>query len=270
MPPKNIHVQAHRGASSELLENTLPAFERAMEVGADSIELDVHLTKDGEVIVYHDFELTPLYCRDNKGNAIASTILIHSLTLQELMQFDCMNAQRLRVSNHLGISERRIPTLGQVMELFSKSKDPRANQMVIDIEIKRDPRHPEWSASPGTLVAKVVDLVKHKGFLKKSRVRSFDFSILTEMRKQAPEIEIAMLTEGKLEPHLSEFHRLSPKIWAPYFGALTASEIRTVQLAKAWVIPYTVNQPKDWQAMLDLGVDGMTTDNPRGLREYLG
>src|SRR4051794_28695822 len=103
---QHFHIQAHRGARAECPENTMAAFERALEIGADSVELDVHMTKDGQIAVFHDFYM----------NAVA----VHSMTLSELQKKD-----------------PRIPALKDVFERF------RNENFIVDVEIKSDERYPD-------------------------------------------------------------------------------------------------------------------------------
>ena len=111
---KQVQVYAHRGASAYAPENTLPAFALAMEQGADGIELDIHLTKDGELVVIHDEKV------DRTTNG---TGLVKDYTLAELRGLCADNGME-------GFSEARIPTLREVLALV------RPGNMKVNIEIK--------------------------------------------------------------------------------------------------------------------------------------
>ena len=111
---KQIKIYAHRGASAYAPENTLPAFQAAMEQGADGIELDVHLSRDGELVVIHDEEL------DRTTNG---TGLVKDHTLAELKKLCADNGMS-------GYGDVRIPTLQEVLELVKPSG------MLVNIELK--------------------------------------------------------------------------------------------------------------------------------------
>lgn len=264
-----FHVQAHRGACAEYLENTLPAFARAIEVGADSIELDVHMTKDGHLVLYHDFELDARYCRDREGNFLKSNIPIRSLTLKEIKEMDPVDDRRIRVKNPQSIDERRIPTLEEVFQLFQNSKHPNARRMIIDIEVKSEPDHPEWSPDPKTFAKAVLDSVRKNWNFEQTAVRSFDHRVLEEVKKVKPDLTIAALTDTGFKDFERVARELKPAVLSPEKDSISKDEVAKVQSYGVKVIPFTVNEPADWERMFALGMDGVTTDNPKALIAYL-
>jgi glycerophosphoryl diester phosphodiesterase len=106
----NIHsceIHAHRGARDTFPENTIPAFSHAWENGADLIELDVQVTKDGIVVVHHNFELNPDICCREGGEAILDTPLLHSINLEELKKLDFGTKTSQEFPDQKKLRERR-------------------------------------------------------------------------------------------------------------------------------------------------------------------
>jgi glycerophosphoryl diester phosphodiesterase len=267
--PRDFFVQAHRGASAEYLENTLPAFTRAIEVGADSVELDIHVTKDGALIIHHDFELDPAHTRDVDGKPLPRNVAIHSLTLAELQKLDVVDDRRIQVKNPQSMAARRLPTLDQVFTLFKNSKNPHAKKMVIDIEVKSAPNHPEWSPDPATFAQRVVETIRKSGGENPVVVRSFDHRILKEMRKLDPKVALGALTDPSFTDYAGLLREVHPQILAPNFISVTPELVAQAHQMGAKVVPYTVNEKADWDRAMKLGLDGVTTDHPRALLAHL-
>jgi glycerophosphoryl diester phosphodiesterase len=267
---EGFHVQAHRGACAEQMENTLPAFARAIEVGADSIELDVHLTKDGELVVYHDFALNPKFTTLADGTRLPRPVLVHELTTAQLKSVDVLETTRLRTPNTLTAKERKIPTLEEVFSLFNQSPLPHAARMTIDIEVKSDPAHPRYAASPREMAEKLLSAISAHWDFDRVVVRSFDHRVLREARKLNPDLRIAALTDRHYVNYRRLADSLRPNIIAPP-STYSLYSFWTTQIHHRGIhiMPYTVNDPTEWGRLIALGVDGITTDDPRGLITYL-
>ena len=253
-----FHVQAHRGASCELQENTVPSFRKAIEVGADSIELDVHVSKDGVVVVFHDFLVSPKSCQ-----GIRSEVPIHSLSWTEISHLEVRNPKRLRQFHHIEGDEAKIPKLIDVFQALTN--DP----ITIDIEMKTDLGHPDWSVSPKEFAEKVVaDIEAHwKG--KAVALRSFDYRILEEVRRLNATLPIIALTPDSLTEYQAIAEALKPVLIAPWKDSITKEQIGWLKKMGIEVMPYTVNKKEDWEKFRDWGAFGVTTDDPRGLIAFL-
>ena len=170
-------VIAHRGANKIAPENTLSAFKKALETGADGIETDVQLTKDGKMVMHHNYTIDA----NSNGNG-----RIDSHTLEELRQFDfgIVKGEEFR--------GEKIPTLDEVLEI---SKDFK----VINIELKA----PMDRNIP--YVKMVADAVVKSGLMDKIIISAFDHSLLNEMKKYNSEIKVGVLISGELPRRLLEF-----------------------------------------------------------------
>lgn len=269
MGQRKIHVQAHRGACSEFAENTLPAFHRAVELKVDSIELDVHLTADEDIVVFHDFEITPEWCRDKLGNPVKTSLPVWEMKSKELQSLEIRVDRRLANKRSLSPQETKIPTLNEVFESVKKWDQEFQHQTILDIEIKREDLIEKKAPSAEKMVSRVVSLLKEEWSLKKSVIRSFDLSVLDELRRQAPEIPLALLTYQSNIPVIEFYQRLQPQIWAPHYKDLTAANIQQALELGVEVIPYTVNTVREFESLISLGVSGLTTDDPTLLLQFL-
>ena len=243
-----LHIQAHRGASAELMENTLPAFQRAFEIGVDSVELDIHRTKDGRLVVFHDEAFNPAYSHGFTGK-------ISDLTLAEIQAVDFLDPRRLKAPNSLSREERKIPALEEVLALAANFR------AIVDIEIK-------LTADPKGLAQLLLDTIRKHSRIDKVVVRSFELGPLSEMRKSNKEIQLAYLTESGVDRFHEVVGEIQPKIWAPRFDSLTGAMVGKIHQKGVQAIPWTVNDPKDWARLITMGVDGMTTDDPARLKKF--
>jgi glycerophosphoryl diester phosphodiesterase len=162
-------VVAHRGASSDLPENTLAAFEAAVEVNADMIELDVRLTADGVPVVLHDHDLGRT--TDRSGG-------VHELTLAEVKRADASRGWA---------SRQAVPTLAEVLELL------RGTPTGVDVEIKNLPWEPGHDPEDA-VVGAVLDVLADEGFSGSVLLSSFNPRTLERARALAPEVPTGLLT----------------------------------------------------------------------------
>jgi glycerophosphoryl diester phosphodiesterase len=266
----DVHVQAHRGASADRIENTLAAFQRAIEIGATSVELDVHVTRDGHLVVYHDFALDPKTTRRSDGTPLPGPIPINSLTLLELQAMQVHDTHRLTGPDVSTPADRRIPTLAEVFALFRNSPHPNAKKMIIDIEIKSDPAQPKLSPAPAEFARKVVDSIQANWERDRTVVRSFDHRTLTEVRKLEPRLVLAALTDEGFTGYERLARELKPNIISPHRTSFTRADVEHLHSRGIQVIPWTVNRAEDWDRLLGWGVDGLTTDDPQRLIDHMG
>lgn len=188
MRPWNI---AHRGGAGLRPENTLAAFRHAVELGADGAELDVQLSRDGHVVVFHDFRLKPDICRDAHGVWLTTpTPLIKDLTLRELQTFDIGRAdpysEYARAHPDLvGVDGERISTLEDVVEIAKTSGET----FRLFVELKTSFEDRTISALPEVLAEASVDIIRRHNFLDRTIFVGFDWHGLLHVKKLVPEAE---------------------------------------------------------------------------------
>jgi glycerophosphoryl diester phosphodiesterase len=229
-PPEVI---AHRGASRERIENTLPAFVRAEELGADAIELDVHATRNGIVVVHHD----PVPQGTPEDPALAD-VPIARLTLKEL--------RRISLAPNTGI-----PTLAQVLRTVRAP-------MRMYVEIKGR-----------GIEAAVVDTIRASPEPDRCAVHGFDHRVVPRVRSIAPEIPGGVLSSSYLIDTVHALRAAGARDYWVWWEHADQALCDAVHEAGGRVIAWTVNDPTAAAALAQLGVDGVCTDDVPAIRAAL-
>ena len=249
----HVHAQlivAHRGASHDAPENTLAAFKLAWEQGADAIEGDFHLTKDGQIICIHDADTKRVAGIDKK---IAAT------DFTELRTMDVGSWK------HAKFASERMPTLEEVLAIVPEKKQ-------IFIEIKCGPQ-----VVP--VLRKQVESAKLKP--EQMVVISFNAQVIAEVRTQIPQIKAHWLTSYKQDKETKQWKPTQEEALATLkkIGAsgldtnahatIDAGFVKQLREAKMEFHCWTVDDPKVAKRFIALGVDSITTNRPAWLREQL-
>ncbi|HSV55166.1 MAG TPA: glycerophosphodiester phosphodiesterase, partial [Burkholderiaceae bacterium] len=285
-------VQGHRGARGLLPENTLPAFERALEVGVNTLELDIGITADGVVVVSHDPYLNPFITRDASGQWLAGPKgpFLKSLSLAQLQTYDVgrikpdspyattFNTQQPRDGT-------RVPTLAS---LFDRVKALGAGDVRFNIETKINPTLADDTAGPEEMTRALLKAIRDAGMASRVTVQSFDWRTLKLVQQYEPAIPTVYLTvqtanndntrDGSWTAGLKfADHGSAPKmvkaaggtVWSPNGGAVTEALVKEAQAMGLKVIPWTINLPADMERLIGWGVNGIITDYPDRLREVM-
>ncbi len=297
MTAQAIEVQGHRGARGLLPENTIPAFERAIELGVDVLELDLGLTRDGVPVVHHDRVLNPDRTRDAAGAWLSGPgPFIRTLDLAELSEFDVGRAApggktAEQFPEQASRDGTRIPTLSEVLAL---GRRPGAGAIRFNLETKLTPLAPEETAGPEEFARSVVAVLRAEGMLGRANVQSFDWRVLFEARRLAPELSTVCLTaeqswldnvhRGRPDPSpwtagldVGAFGGSVPRmveaagcaVWSPYYRDLTAEAVAEAHALGLKVVVWTVNEADEMLALARMGVDGIITDYPDRAIEVL-
>jgi glycerophosphoryl diester phosphodiesterase len=256
-PP--ILVHGHRGAAAVRPENTIPSFAEAIRAGADYIELDLHATRDDQLVVAHDFEINTAICRGPGGKRA-----IRSLTLAEVRQYDCGSLTLPSFPRQVAVPGTRIPALGEVFDLVAKH--PRVK---VNVEIKSSDKHPDFSPAPDAFCRMVAAAIRARKMEKRVLVQSFDFRIVKAMAKAAPELELAALYGTGNRDFTDIARETGVRMVNPHFKLITEAKVRAAHAAGIRIMAWTVDRPEDWPTVLATGVDGIITNDPAGLIEYL-
>jgi glycerophosphoryl diester phosphodiesterase len=254
----SIVVHGHRGARAVLPENTMAAFEHAIAAGADFIELDVAVTRDNVPVISHDPVLPESLCTGPAG-----TRTVREMTFEEVRRFECGSRTNPAFPKQKAAPGARIPSLDEVLALPGKFH--------FNIELKSYPDRPALTPAPDEFARLVYDVIRTRGVEDRALVQSFDFRPLRELRKIAPTIRISALLGGKDTRDWIEVSREAGGaiIIAPEQSLVTRERVEAAHKAGLKVIPWTVNEPADWQRLIGLGVDGIITDDPAALLNTL-
>jgi len=233
--PSRPLVIAHRGASGDRPENTLSAFQLAVEQRADMIETDLHLSRDDAIVIRHDPDL-------------ASLGLQRAIRATELAQIRSLDA---------GAGET-IPILDEVLDRFG-------SKIAFNLEIKSG----SDGAYPG-LEAAALGAVESRGLLASTLFSSFCDGVLARLRALSPTARLAVLVSRRRSRGVLERARaVGAEALNPWFGLASAGFIDLAHADGFAVYPYTVDALAEMRRCLEAGVDGLFTNHPDRLRELL-
>ncbi len=283
-------LQGHRGARGHAPENTLAAFDRALAMGVNTLELDIGITQDGVPVITHDPKLNPNITRDATGQWLETPgPAIRSLTLAQVQSYDVGRIKpgtgyAQTFAQQQGRDGERIPTLAA---LFALVNQRGAQHVRFNIETKLNPNDPQGTADPATFVRALLDVIDSHGMAKRVSLQSFDWRTLREANRVAPNIRTVCLTvrqnwqdnvgaKGKwtdgitLEEHGGQVPRMVKAAgcgtWSPLFSELDEAQLSEAQRLGLKTVVWTVNQSADIERMLKLGVDGIISDYPDRVR----
>lgn len=253
VPPHRLVKVAHRGGAGLAPENTLAAFRAGLAQGADALELDVHLSRDGELVVIHDASVART--TNSRGE-------VGEMTLAELRELDAS-------ARFLGppVERQRIPTLREVVEL---AKGRAALQ--VEIKVRSD-----GSRYPG-IESRVVDVLRRGGMLDDAVILSFDFPTLAAIKALEPNLRTCALIS---RAYLTKVGTRGPAavaeqmatLGAAFVGVektwLTAPLYRELRARGLGVGVWTVDDPIEMRGFASMGVDFITSNRPDLLREAL-
>ena len=225
-------VFGHRGAMASAPMNTLAAFQLAIDQGADGVELDAHLSRDGQIIVLHDFTVDAT--TDGRGPAA-------DLTLAELKQLD---AGAWFSADSAG---ERIPTLDEVFAAF-------AGKLYFNVELK------SRLADLDALAAAAADCIRHHGMTAQTLVSSFDARLLQRFHSVSPEVMLGYL-HGRNRP-AALMDQVPHQARHPWHEQIDPAYMRWARDAGYLVNAWTVNDAQRVRTLKALGVNGIIADSP--------
>jgi glycerophosphoryl diester phosphodiesterase len=279
----DLEIQGHRGTRSLRPENTLPAFSKAIEGGATTLEIDILVTADNQLVIYHDFFLNKDLCTYLDGTPITKEVLVRSLTLEEIKTLDAGSKANPDFPAQLLIPGTQVPTLQELFDFINTSSHPNAKKVRLNIELKRDLRFPEWTLPPEKLADAVITQVRRNGFSDRVYYSSIDFEVLAAVRKVDPKAEMGFIfnyqsidvasilnPDAGLDFLIDMSTLLKVNILSPEHDLLKSTQdVLFLQNKGFRVIPWSVNDPKRWAELIDMGVDGVISDDPNGLVYFI-
>jgi glycerophosphoryl diester phosphodiesterase len=296
-PPQTAQafdLQGHRGARGLAPENTLPGFARALAIGVDTLETDIAISRDGVLLIAHDPALNPNITRGPDGQWLATRgPLIFHTPFAELQRYDVGRLKpgtryASQFPDQQAVDGTRLPALADLFALVKRAGKP---QLRLSLETKINPLAPDDTAAPEPFAQALIAAVRDAGLASRTSIQSFDWRTLQVVQRDAPEIDTVYLTARQrwldnvgsgpatpwtaglaLQDHGSVpklIHAAGGKVWSSYFGDLDAAQVKEAQALGLQVLAWTVNEPTQIEAMLDLGVDGIISDRPDRVREAM-
>ena len=258
-----MDIQGHRGCRGLFPENTIPAFEHALELGVSTLELDVVISKDKKVIVSHEAFMSHLISRTPEGNAIEEThekdFNLYELTYEEIKEFDCGSSLHPKYPEQKNLSVHK-PSLGDMV----KRMEEISNSHMYNIEIKRTPEgdniyHPDYREFADLLIRELNQL----NISDRTTVQCFDVETLQYLKKSYPDVPLVYLiaNENSFEENI-EILGFDPYCYSPHFSLVNQDLVSNCKSKKIQLIPWTVNDKNDMIQLIKLGVDGIISDYP--------
>jgi len=276
--PPSFDVQGHRGCRGLMPENTVPAFLKALDLGATTLEMDVVISKDKQVVVSHEpyfnaaFSITP----DGKpvDKKEQKNLVLYQMDYADIKRYDVGSNGNGSYPEQAKLKIYK-PLLSEVMaqaETYRKAKN--LPSFSYNIEIKSEPSEYNKSqpepAAFCDLVQAVLKATSSPEGVTPDRIviQSFDFAMLKHWKQQAdagnyPKVRLSALVENLRSPEKNiDALGFTPDIYSPNFRLLSQNKIARLHDRGIKVIPWTVNQRNDMKRLKTWGVDGLITDYP--------
>ena len=262
--------QGHRGARGLYPENTIGAMSEALKYPeVTTLELDVVISKDGEVVVSHEPWMGEEICLNPKGKAVKErAINLYKLTYKEIAKYDCGRKVHPRFPEQKKIKETK-PLLRTLLKETEQMVQASGRKIEYNIEIKSTPEDEKDGFQPavGEFTDKVIKVINESVGARRVYIQSFDWRVLEYLHKTYPDFKTVALIEEAFEPE-STLKKLSfaPTVFSPYFKNLSADHVKYFRKRGIMVVPWTVNEVEDMKNVLRLGVDGIITDYPNRIQ----
>lgn len=279
-----MQIQGHRGARGLVPENTLPSFERALDLEVDVLELDLHLSKDGQPVIWHDAHVRASKCESGSSGIVPAPTkqgtpesAIRGIEAASLRKLSChLNPDPTRFPDQRPVEgDYGVVSLDELFAFVSayatdptKSASQRANAATVEfnIETKRKPDQPEFigdafdGANPGLFERAVIGSIKTHGLESRVVLQSFDHRSIWAASTLSSTIRLAALE--KETGNLEELANKGAHIWSPRHTLVTPATLKRAHAAGLLVIPWTINDRVRMDELVAMGVDGIITDRP--------
>jgi glycerophosphoryl diester phosphodiesterase len=265
-----LDKQGHRGCRGLMPENTIPGFLKAIDLGVNTLEMDVVFTQDNQVILSHEPFFNHEIATLPNGEFVLETnekiLNIYKMPYSEVVKYDVGLKAHPRFPQQLKIKAQK-PLLSQLIdtvEKYAKSKKRRA--LYYNIETKTTPQsdgvfHP----NPKEFVDLLMAVIIEKKIKKRVIIQSFDIRTLQYLHRIYPKIKTALLIEDFDKKEFSQQLidlGFTPTIYSPAYELVTQQLVQECKAKKVKLIPWTVNDVENIKILLKLGVDGIITDYP--------
>lgn len=272
---QQFDIQGHRGCRGLMPENSIAGFLKAIDLGVTTLELDVVISRDSQVLVSHEPWLSSIICKSPTGEDITEGSErdwnLYQMNYEEIARCDCGQRSHPRFPDQqLSFSAK--PLLAQVIDTvegyLAANKLPPVSY---NIETKSDPqRDGVFHPAPGEFVQLLLAIIQEKQVDDRVLIQSFDPRTLQEVRKQNSDLSLVLLVEGgKLgEERIAELGFI-PDVYSPEYLLVNDSLRKWTREKGMKLIPWTVNEPVDMKRLIELGVDGIITDYPDRLVSVL-
>lgn len=267
-PSNDFNLQGHRGCRGLMPENSIPGFIRALEIGVQTLELDLAVSMENELIVSHEPWMSADICLDSLGNEFsenrAREFNLYRMTYAQIERFDCGSKHNPRYpqQENIRVAKPRLSDLIDTVHAHCEAHNIPLPDWNIEIKSR-----PEWDhyyhPEPAEFARLVHALIAEKDIRNRSIVQSFDIRTLKAYHKLNPDAEIALLIDNDRSPQANlDLLGFQPAIYSPYYILVTPDLVHWCHNKGMRIYPWTVNEISDMRKMIDYGVDGLITDYP--------
>jgi glycerophosphoryl diester phosphodiesterase len=261
----DFDTQGHRGFTGNYPENSIPGFIAAIDTGVMTLEMDVVMSKDGNVIVSHDLVMLKSLCLAPTGKPLKDdSKKLYNLRYANIVEYDCGSLGHEKFPKQKKIKTHK-PLLSEVInatdEHTAKNNLP---EMRFNIEIKSSAAgdgvlHPK----PSVYAEAVLDIIKLYDAEERCTIQSFDLRILKYLERTECEVPLALLVDNDLGVEKNvDLLGFDPDVYSCDYKLLTEDEMQVAGSLGLDVVPWTVNEKADMERLIDWGVDGLISDFP--------
>ncbi len=269
MSQYQLDIQGHRGCRGLMPENSMPAFLKAVELGVTTLEMDVVISGDGEIILSHEPYMSHVICNDPEGKPVSKGegkgFNIYEMTYAEIQKYDCGSRLHPDFPNQQKLSAAK-PTLKMVIKAVQRfASENKYALPAFNIELKSNPKeYGVYYPKPEVFAGFVINEIRRLGIEEQTTLQSFDENVLEELFKASSrKFTIAYLVEsGKNVDKNLEKLTFKPDIYSPLYTLLNEQSIKHLHEKGMRVIPWTINTLVEADRLIGWGVDGIITDYP--------
>lgn len=302
---QDIDVQGHRGCRGIMPENTIPGFLKAMDLGVNTLEMDLAVTADSLVIVSHEPFFNEEISTDSTGKTVTEDMQlfhnIYRITYEQVKKFDVglKDHPRFPDQKKMAVTKPLLSEVLDTVDAYANTKDLPLQNFNIEIKSRLDTDN-IYHPSVQQFSDLVYQVISEKVDWSRVTIQSFDFRVLQYFKKTYPEVKLALLIENTLDWKTNiDSLGFDPDIYSSYYLLLSSkiieqqrqagnenfnatdeevdemilefekneSIIPDLQAKGVQVVPWTVNDRSHMDKLLELGVDGLITDYPNRLNQ---
>ena len=264
-------IQGHRGYRARFPENSIPGFIAALDSGATTLELDVVISADHQVVVSHEPWISSKICITPDGMTLEQSdekrLNIYQMNYEDIRGFDCgsIGNERFPLQQKMRVHK---PLLSEVIDAVMEWEKKHGKQVFFNIETKSTSsgdfkNHP----SPDTFCVLVYTVLKEKNILARTSIQSFDYRTLQAMYRLDANIPLIVLSAVPVNIlQIEKKFGFKAYAYSPYYSLVSKSMVQYIHSIKKKIIPWTVNDATIMKKLYLWGVDGIISDDPGLLR----
>jgi len=257
----NVEIQGHRGARGNYTENTLSAFSYAIENDVETLELDLQMTKDKEIIIYHDKQIDTSICN-------GPSMRIKDLSLSEIQKYDCGSKQNPNFPQQKIVVGERIPSFKELIEMAQNEYYYKSIKM--NVEIKTE-QNVDTDEEVYEFTNKLIEMIHQYNLQNKITIQSFDTRALEYVKQIDSKIKTSFLIENQpINDEIIELaKKLNVKIISPDYHLIDKNIVDNLKQHGFEVLPWLINDIDTLTQNINYGVNGIITDYPTQMKDYL-